>query len=242
MQVLISMDEKIVPNHIAIIPDGNRRWAKTQEQSALFGHTAGAKRTRDIVIEAADRGVKCLSIWGMSVENFTSRGPLEVKGLLNLFKEEFTHIAQSEEIHKRQVKVNVLGRWREKFPISVQETIQTAMDVSKDYTNHTLNFLLAYSGTDEMLRAIRNIAANKDIEPSNITGELLKSHLYTKDLPSVDLLIRTGGEPHLSAGFMMWDMADTQLYFTDVFYPDFSKEELDKALEEYARRERRFGK
>jgi len=122
--------------------------------------------------------------------------------------------------------------------------VQEAIDATKDYSKLFLNIFLAYSGTDEMLEAIRSITEKaKDAKSKiQITPELLKQHLFTKDLPPVDLLIRTGGEPHLSAGFMMWDCADTQLYFTEKYWPDFTTSDFDSALADYATRGRRFGK
>lgn len=230
-----------IPSHIAIIPDGNRRWASDQGLSSVEGHQAGADRTREVALHAADRGVKSLSLWGMSLHNFTKRSPVEVKGLLNIFENEFLELADSDDIHSREVRINVIGHWKEKFPASVRKAIEQAIGQTESYSNHQLNFFLAYNGTDEMVQAIRSIV-NEGIAVEDIDDAVIKSHLFTNALPSVDLLIRTGGEPHNSAGFMMWDVADSQLYFDETYWPAFDAICLDRAIEEFERRGRRHGK
>lgn len=234
------MTEKI-PTHVAIIPDGNRRWARQQVKGAMFGHKAGTERFREISLYAADRGVKYLSAWGLSLENTRKRGPVELAGLMKIFREQFQQLQTSDDIHAREVRINVIGRWREKFPAIVKTEIEKAVEATEDYDKFFLNFFLAYNGTDEMIQAVQNLMSAPGAEMV-ITGEDIKRNLFTKDLPPVDLVIRTGGEPHLSAGFMMWDVADAELYFPDVYWPDFTPAEFDKALKFYGRRERRFGK
>ncbi len=234
--------EIIIPRHVAITPDGNRRWAKLHGKNPIEGHEEGTRVFRQILKHASDRKVEHVSMWGMSLDNFVKRSPTEVAGLLNLFRKEFKDLANDTDIHRNKVHVNVLGRWREKFPFPVRGAVQEAIDATKDYSNLFLNIFLAYSGTDEMLEAIRGIATKARDSKLNVTPQLLKEHLFTKDLPPVDLLIRTGGEPHLSAGFMMWDMADAQLYFTEKYWPDFTTTDFDAALSEYSNRGRRFGK
>ncbi len=231
-----------LPQHVAIIPDGNRRWAKERNQSALDGHTAGTKTLRQVSLHAAARGVKYLSMWGMSVGNFTKRNPIEITGLLNIFRNEFNSLAEDPEVHRLQARIQVFGLWAEKFPLPVRSAIIKAQTATQQYSQHYLNFFLAYSGTDEMVQAVQAIAdqAKKD-SSLVVTPELIKANLLTKDLPPVDLLIRTGGEPHLSAGFMMWDVADSQLYFTENFCPDFGPDQFDEALTDYAQRGRRLG-
>jgi len=235
--VLFCMSNNI-PVHVAIIPDGNRRWAKAKNLSALDGHKAGSDVLRAIMPHAADMGVQHISIWGMSLDNFTKRDISEVTGLLALFRKEFTDLAVSNDVHSREVKISVFGRWREKFPFPVKNAVQNALDKTSHYSKHFMNFFLAYNGVDEMLEAITEIS-KKQI--TNITPEVVKQHLFTKDLPPVDLIIRTGGEPHLSAGFMMWDVTDSQLWFTEKLWPEFTLEDFDNALTEYATRQRRKG-
>jgi undecaprenyl diphosphate synthase len=227
-----------IPTHIAIIPDGNRRWAKDQNISPIEGHRQGAEVMRVLMPHAADQGVQYVSIWGMSLDNFKKRDMKEVAGLLALFRSEFLNLATSEDIHTRKVRINVIGRWREKFPLPVKSAVQKAIDATAHYSNHYLNFFLAYDGIDEMKQAIYDMI-REGVE--TVTSETIKQHLFTKDLPPVDLIIRTGGEPHLSAGFMMWDVTDSQLWFTDKFWPSFTSADFDIALEEYASRKRRKG-
>ena len=229
---------KLIPTHVAIIPDGNRRWASERDLSALDGHRAGAEVMRAVMPHAADKGVTHVSVWGMSLDNFTKRSISEVTGLLSLFRSEFRDLAKSEDIHSRNARVNVIGRWKEKFPAPVRSSVQKAIDATEHYSKHYLNFFLAYNGIDEMTQAISDIVS-EGIE--KVTPEIIKQHLFTKDLPPVDLIIRTGGEPHLSAGFMMFDVADSQLWFTEKLWPEFTVRDFDEALEEYARRERRKG-
>jgi len=234
------MTELLLPTHVAIIPDGNRRWAKAHNQSSVFGHKAGAKTFENITRQAGERGIKHLSFWGMSLDNFTKRDPIEVAGLLKIFYDEFTRLAQDPEVHDRQMRVNAIGKWQEKFPLPVRRAIKKALTATAHYTNHYLNFFLAYNGLEEMAQAIKKIIKD-DIDPTQITPELIKQNLYTKDLPPVDLAIRSGGEPHNSNGFMMWDTADAQLFFTEKLWPDFSTQDFDQALNDYTRRQRRFG-
>lgn len=232
-----------LPRHIAITPDGNRRWAKLHGKTSYQGHEEGTKVFKKILNHAQEKQIEHVSMWGMSLDNFVKRSPGEVAGLLKLFRGEFRDLARDEDIHRNRVKVNVLGRWEEKFPFPVKNAVQEAMDATKDYSNLFLNIFLAYSGTDEMLAAVREIAGKARLASNlAVTPQLIKQHLFTKDLPPVDLLIRTGGEPHLSAGFMMWDVADAQLYFTEKFWPDFKTSDFDEALEQYSARERRYGK
>ena len=152
-------------------------------------------------------------------------------------------MARSKEVNQNKIKINIIGRWRELFPESVKQAMEEAIKKTKDYKNYQWTFLIAYSGVDEMTAAIQKITElrikNRELR---INKELIKNNLWTKDLPAVDLVIRTGGEPHWSAGMMMWDVADSQLYFTETLYPDFSVEEFKKAINKYGQTERRMGK
>lgn len=135
----------------------------------------------------------------------------------------------------------MIGHWREQFPDSLKKILIQCEEETKSYDDYSLNFFLAYSGNDEMLEAVRSLIS-VGVSPESVSSERLKAALMTRDLPPVDYLIRTGGEPHLSAGFMMWDIADAQLYFSDKLYPDFDEQAFAESIEEYARRARRFGK
>jgi len=231
-----------LPTHIVLIPDGNRRWAKKRGLAPFLGHRQGAKTTKEIFKAALDLKIPYLTFWGSSIDNIAKRPAAEVKFLLKIFEQMFKKLAKNREVRKNGVKINVLGRWREMFPANVKKAIQEAIEKTKDYKNHQLTFLIAYSGIDEMTSAIQKISNLKSqISNLKIDEELIKNNLWTKDLPPVDLVIRTGGEPHWSAGLMMWDVADAQLYFTETLYPDFSVEEFKKAIEQYSKTERRMG-
>lgn len=231
------MNENI-PTHIAIIPDGNRRWASENKQTSVEGHTQGSEVMKIIMPHALDAGVRYISIWGMSLDNFTKRSLVEVAGLLALFRKEFLDLAANEDIHRKKVRINVIGRWREKFPLPVRNSVQKAIDATAQYADNYLNIFLAYDGVDEMTQAVQDIITEG---VQKVTPEIIKQHLFTKDLPSVDLIVRTGGEPHLSAGFMMWDVTDSQLWFTEKLWPTFTTSDLDEAIGEYQKRQRRKG-
>jgi len=229
-----------IPNHIVIIPDGNRRWAKTKGLKPWQGHEEGAKNLEKLVRYALKRGVHSLSFWGSSLDNLKKRPLSEKRELLDIYSRYFTKLIGSDDIYDNEVRINVIGRWEEQFPNSLKKIIQEGIKKTKHFKKKILNFMLAYSGNDEMLQAIKNITQN--CKPgTKITESLIKENLMTRNIPAVDYVIRTGGEPHLSAGFMMWDIADAQLYFSGTNFPDFGEKEFGEALDEYARRQRRFG-
>ena len=229
-----------LPLHIAIIPDGYRRWAKERGFKPWEGHEAGAEIFEQLIQAALKMGIGCLSLWGSSMDNLLKRPIAEKKALLDIYTRYFKRLLDGKEIYENEVKVNVIGHWEEQFPESLKRTIYEIMDRTKHYKKKMLNFMLAYSGTDDMTFAIQKI--NDTYAPkTKITPEIIKENLMTAALPAVDFMIRTGGEPHNSNGFLMWDTADAQLYFFQGNFPDFNPDEFGKALEEYARRGRRFG-
>lgn len=230
-----------LPKHIAIIPDGNRRWAKERGLPPWEGHEEGARTMEKLVRKALDLGINCLSFWGSSMDNLTKRPLEERRALLKIYEVYFKKLIASEDIHQNEVRINVIGRWEEQFPEGLKKVLQEGMEKTKHYQKKLLNFFLAYNGDDEMLEAIRKIV-QKVKNYQEITAETVKENLMTKDLPAVDFLIRTGGDPHLSVGFMMWDVANAQLYFPEKNFPDFREAELTAAVAEYQRRERRLGK
>ena len=235
-----ALPPKKVPKHVVVIPDGNRRWALSKGLLPWEGHKEGAKNTEALIKKANVLGVECLSFWGSSQDNLTKRPFEEKKALLDIYLEYFQRILESEEIHKNQAKINVIGEWENQFPGSLKKVLYECIENTKQYSRRTLNFFLAYNGDREMLMAIRSLV-DTGVRGEDITFETIKEHLFTRDLPSVDYLIRTGGEPHLSAGFMMWDTANTQLYFSDKYYPDFGPSDFAEALDEFDRRNRRLG-
>ncbi len=230
-----------IPNHIAIIPDGNRRWAKKKMLAPWIGHRKGSEILDELVDVLVKYDITHMTFWGSSKDNMTKRAKEEVKYLLEIFKNQFAELAENEKIHKNQMRINVIGSWREQFPEDVKKSIEKAIDETKNYSKFFINFMIAYSGTDEIISAVKNIVEEKK-ESTEINKENFKDFLLTKNMPSVDLLVRTGGEPHNSDGFMMWETANSQLYFSDKLWPDFTKEDLEESIKEYSRRERRLGK
>ena len=230
--------------HIAIIPDGNRRWAKEKGVPLNEGHRIGAQTTQKIFEKALELKIPYLTFWAASYDNLIKRSKEEVKFLITLINAEFQKLLDDARVHKNEVKVRILGRFQEVFPEKTLRIIEKLMKKTENYEIFSLTFLLAYNGTDEMLAAIKRIAKEVKISTIKITGELIKSFLWTKDLPPVDLVIRTGcqDDPHNSAGFMMWHTAYSQYYFTKTLYPDFTSEEFEKAIKDFEKREKRLGR
>ncbi len=229
-----------VPKHIAIIPDGNRRWAKEQGEKPWIGHKVAAENLEHIVDTARELGVEYMTLWGSSLENLEKRPLAEKKALLDIYKTFFKKLISSDKIMKYGVRVRVIGQWREKFPKVLVNLFENGIEKTKKNTKFNLTLCLAYSGDDEMISAIKSIVES-GVGANEISGEHIKRNLMTSDLPPVDYMIRTGGEPHLSVGFMMWDIANTQLFFTEKLCPDFDEKAFRVALEEYASRGRRHG-
>lgn len=228
-----------LPNHIAVIPDGNRRWAKAKGFEPWIGHEHGAYALKQITKDIFEIGIKYFTFWAMSEDNIKKRNPVEVAFLFKLVKKAFSDFEKDNYAHDNQIKVDFLGSWEQMFPEDVKEVLYRIKEKTKNYNKHFLTFLLAYNGTSEMLKAIEKFSKeNPNTKP---TPELIKNCLCTKNLPTVDLVVRTGGEPHWSAGFMMWDVSDSQLYFTETLWPDFNKKELEIALANFAKTERRLG-
>jgi len=231
-----------LPRHVVIIPDGNRRFATERGLEPWEGHEAGAQNTEKLIREARRLGIRVISFWGSSLENLAKRPVAESKALLRIYETYFKKLLASEDIHKDEARIRFIGHWEEQFPASLKKVMYECVDATKNYSKYFLNFFLAYSGDDDMRQAIQMIADGLLPTGGTVPDEMIKEHLMTRELPPVDLLIRTGGEPHLSAGFMMWDIADSQLYFSDKHYPDFDETALREAIADYAARSRRFGK
>jgi undecaprenyl diphosphate synthase len=226
------------PQHVVIIPDGNRRYAKELGKEPWYGHEMGAKNTEVLIKKAHKLGIRELSFWGSSLENLKKRPLDETRALLRIYEEYFQQLASNKDIHENQVQVRFIGRWREQFPESLKKILFAIEAATKDYSEYGLNFLLAYSGDDDMLNAVQTLSTSR----AEITRESLKAALMTAELPPVDFLIRTGGEPHLSAGFMMWDVANSELFFSEALYPAFDEKAFEEAISEYETRARRHGK
>ena len=232
---------KKIPQHVVIIPDGNRRWARRRGLAPWLGHDAGAKRFKTILEEAQKIAIKYVTFWGSSLDNLTKRPLTEKKALLKIYYQYFKEMLTSREIVENEIRIRVIGRWREQFPTPLKRVIEKCLRQTQKYHRFNLTLLLAYNGDDEMLGAVKNMLQKK-VNPQKVTGKLLKDNLMTRELPAVDLMVRTGCEPHLSAGLLMWDIANAQLYFTKTLWPDFSPLEFRKAVLNFSKTERRMGK
>ena len=228
-----------VPRHVAVIMDGNGRWAKKRMQPRLFGHRAGADSLRAILHACRDHGVEYLTVYAFSTENWV-RPEDEVSGLMSLLK---TFLKKDEhDLHENQVRLRVTGRIAD-LPESVRAELERVMDATKHYEKGHLILALSYGGRTEIIDAVRAIAAKVkagEVEPAQIDEALMSRHLYLPDVPDPDLMIRTSGEIRLS-NFLLWELSYAEFYFTDTLWPDFREADFAKALAEYSRRQRRFG-
>lgn len=225
----------LLPNHIAIVPDGNGRWAERQGLPRLDGHRAGAENTRRMISYLNEYPIKYVTLYGFSTENW-SRPEDEVKGLFQILLDFIDKCVS--ELNQNGVKLRHLGRLKE-LPPDLQRAINRGVKLTKNNTRMTLSLAFNYGGRAEILDAVRRLIANS-VAPESIDEELFSSYLYTTDLPNVDLLIRTGDELRLS-NFLIWQTAYSEYQFTKVLWPDFGKKDIDKALLSYSRRRRRFG-
>ena len=225
-----------LPNHIAIIMDGNGRWAEQHGKLRLEGHAAGVESARSTIRYLNDKyHIKYLTFYGFSTENWV-RPESEVGGIFHLFEQILDK--EAAELHEEGVKLHHLGRLEE-LPQGLRQTINRAQELTKNNTGMTLGFCFNYGGRTEIIDAVRRIIA-EGIPPKDIEEKLFGNYLYTAGLPDVDLLIRTGGELRIS-NFLIWQAAYSEYYFTDVLWPDFDEKEIEKALLSYKQRRRRFG-
>ena len=229
-----------IPKHIAIIMDGNGRWAKEKGQLRIFGHENGAKSVRTTVESCAELGVKNLTLYAFSTENW-NRPKLEVKTLMQLLISSLKK--EMSTMQKNSIRLNAIGNL-EHLPTRVRKELLHVIDETKNNTQMTLTLALSYGSRAELVNATKQICEkvkNNIISVENIDEPLINQHLYTQNLPDVDLLIRTSGEKRIS-NFLLWQIAYAELYFIDVYWPDFTNENLYEAIINYQKRERRFGK
>jgi undecaprenyl diphosphate synthase len=228
-----------VPRHVAIIMDGNGRWAKQRQLPRIAGHRAGVENVRTLVSCSAELGIECLTIFAFSSENWR-RPPLEVRLLMDLFVLALEQ--EATRLHENNVRLRIIGD-RSAFPKKLQESIAEAEALTRE--NRGLNLVIAanYGGRWDITQAMRQLAVKitaGEMTPDQISPELIQQHLAVSDLPEPDLFIRSGGEQRIS-NFLLWQLAYTELYFTECLWPDFDRAEYERALASYTRRQRRFG-
>ncbi len=225
-----------VPRHVGIIMDGNGRWAQARGLPRLAGHRAGTENIRRVLRACVEFGIKILTIYAFSTENW-NRPPAEVRGLMNILGRVIDQELQS--LHESGVQLRHIGQL-EGISDGLRRRVTDAIELTKDNDTLILNVAFNYGGRAEILDAVRALL-QAGISPGDVTEEVFADHLYTAGLPDPDLIIRTGGEIRLS-NFLIWQAAYAEIYSTPTYWPDFDKEELRKALLEYAKRERRFGR
>lgn len=234
------IDIKKLPQHIAIIMDGNGRWAKKNGQQRAFGHINGVKSVRVITEAAAEIGIKHLTLYAFSTENW-NRPEDEVKALMSLLVNSLEQ--ELPTLMKNDIRLNTIGNF-EKLPENVQDKMRNCMEQTKDNKRLTLNLAISYSSRCEitdMAKKIADLTAKGTISSADVNEKLVDSLMYTAGTPDPELLIRTSGEFRIS-NFLLWQIAYSELYFTDVLWPDFGKDDFYKAIIDYQKRERRFGR
>ncbi len=238
--LLEQIDTSRIPRHIAIIMDGNGRWAKEQGQDRLFGHFHGVESVRNIVEGCAELGVEFLTLYAFSTENW-DRPAQEVSGLMELLVD--TIRKETETLNRNNIRLEVIGD-KNMLPESAQKALAESLDITRNNSGLRLIMALSYSGRWELVRAIRGIATDVQLgklSPENIDQETVKQYLDTSDFPDPELMIRTSGEYRIS-NFLLFQLAYAELYFTDTRWPDFRKKHLYEAILNFQSRERRFGK
>ncbi|PIF60442.1 undecaprenyl diphosphate synthase [Flavobacterium sp. 2] len=240
MNLIDSIDQSNLPKHLAIIMDGNGRWAKQQGFLRAFGHENGTKSVKKTITTCAKLGIEYLTLYAFSTENW-NRPKLEVEALMkiliNSLKKELVTLQENN------IRLNAIGNL-EKLPKSAQRELLDVIDKTKNNTRLTLTLALSYGSREELVNAVRIISdkvKNNIISIDAIDDSIINEHLYTQNLPDVDLLIRTSGE-HRISNFLLWQIAYAELYFTNVLWPDFKDQDLYEAIISYQKRERRFGK
>lgn len=230
-----NMPQKI-PKHLAIIMDGNRRWARARGLKPFDGHRAGYKKIGDVLKWCRDAGVKILTLYAFSTENWKRSKP-EVDFLMRLFYSALTR--NVKKLHKNNVRLRVIGH-KESLSKKLQSAIKKAEELTQNNTAGILNLAISYGGRQELVDAFNKILSSRGGPPKKVSEELISKNIYNAGLPEPDLIIRTSGELRLS-GFLLWESAYSELYFAKHHWPEFSKKDFDSALAAFAKRQRRFG-
>jgi len=239
----MQIGSKKKPEHIGVILDGNRRWASARDMIPWEGHREGAEKVKKFLEWCTDLGIKTVTLYGLSTENF-QRSKREVEELMKLYEENLKEILRSDVIHKNKVHVKVIGRIS-LLPDRLQQLIREVEEATRGYDRFYLNIALAYGGRAEIVDAARKIASkvkSGELNPEEIDEAVFEKNLYTSYLPQQDpdLIIRTSGESRLS-GFLLWQSAYSELFFVDVYWPEFREIDLERAIRSFQQRHRRFG-
>ena len=236
----IKIDKTNLPKHVAIIMDGNGRWAKIRGNKRIFGHKSGVQAVRNVVEAAGELGIKFLTLYAFSTENW-NRPKFEVNALMSLFISAVKN--ETKNLMKNNVKMNAIGNLSE-LPSNVQKNLNEIIEKTKNNSRITLTLALSYSSRQEITQTIKKLtlqAIENKINPEDIDENLVSNNLQTSNIPDPELLIRTSGENRIS-NFLLWQISYTELYFTEVLWPDFSKNHFFEAIYNFQQRERRFGK
>ena len=240
MNLKDQIDNSRLPNHIAIIMDGNGRWAKQKGLIRILGHESGTKAVRETVEACAEFGIKHLTLYAFSTENW-NRPKLEVQTLMKLLVKSLKK--EIKTLQENKIKLTAIGCLKD-LPKKAYKELEFVIEKTKNNTHMTLNLALSYGSREELVNVVKELSVkvkNNIISAESIDESIINKHLYTQNLPDVDLLIRTSGEQRIS-NFLLWQIAYAELYFTDIYWPDFKKENLVEAIVDYQNRERRFGK
>mgnify|MGYP000459730297 FL=1 len=240
MNLKDQIDNSRLPNHIAIIMDGNGRWAKQKGLIRILGHESGTKAVRETVEACAEFGINHLTLYAFSTENW-NRPKLEIQTLMKLLVKSLKK--EIKTLQENKIKLTAIGCLKD-LPEKAYKELEFVIEKTKNNTHMTLNLALSYGSREELVNVVKELSVkvkNNIISAESIDESIINKHLYTQNLPDVDLLIRTSGEQRIS-NFLLWQIAYAELYFTDIYWPDFKKENLVEAIVDYQNRERRFGK
>ena len=242
LKLLDQTKKSKIPKHVAIIMDGNRRFAEGLGLSSKAGHKFGTSKLEEVLDWCFELKIKNLTVYAFSTENF-KRNNEEVKTLMDLCKKELDRASKDSRLHKNKVKVRVIGNL-DSLPNDIKESAENIMEKTKDYDNYSFNIALAYGGREEIIQAIQKIAKdvkNNNLDVSDIKEEIVSKYLYTNGIPDPDIILRTSGEERIS-NFLLWQLAYSELYFSDVYWPAFKKRDFLDAIRTFQKRQRRFGK
>ncbi len=231
-----------IPNHLAIICDGNRRFAKAIGEEIWKGHEYGAEKIEEVLDWCDELGIKILTLWLFSTENF-NRSEEELKMIFEIAKKFGRKFVNDERVHKNKIRFNLVGNLS-LFPEDVQTVMKEMIEATKNYDNFCFNIVAGYGGRQEILDAVKKIASLVEegkLKPEEINYDMIDANMYSSIIPDVDLIIRTSGEQRTS-GFLLWKSDYAEYYFCEKYWPEFEKEDLIKAIYAYSERKRRFGK